>query len=54
MVGLLRASQGETRPVGVALIPRYGRVLRAQALSVKARSYIEAARVSGASHVAQL
>jgi peptide/nickel transport system permease protein len=40
--------------VGVALIPRYARVLRAQALAVRVRSYIEAARVSGASHAAIL
>jgi peptide/nickel transport system permease protein len=40
--------------VGVALVPRYARVLRAQALSVRVRSFIEAARVSGASHAAIL
>jgi peptide/nickel transport system permease protein len=37
--------------VSVAAIPRYARVLRAQALVVRQRPFIEAARAAGASHL---
>lgn len=40
--------------VSVAAIPRYARVLRAQALSVSTRSFVLAARAAGASHFAIL
>jgi peptide/nickel transport system permease protein len=36
--------------VSVAAIPRYARVLRGQALSVRSRPFIEASRAAGASH----
>jgi peptide/nickel transport system permease protein len=38
--------------VSVAAIPRYARVLRGQALAVRNRSFIEAARAAGSSHFA--
>jgi peptide/nickel transport system permease protein len=37
--------------VSVAVIPRYARVLRAQALSIRSRPFILAARAAGASHL---
>lgn len=40
--------------IGVAMVPRYARVLRGQALAVRGRSFIEAARAAGASHFAIL
>ncbi len=40
--------------VGVTLIPRQTRILRAQALAVRHRPFIEAARAAGASHWAIL
>ena len=40
--------------VSVATIPRYARVLRGQALSVRSRPFIEASRAAGASHFAIL
>jgi peptide/nickel transport system permease protein len=36
--------------VGVTLIPRQARILRGQALAIRRRPFIEAARASGASH----
>jgi peptide/nickel transport system permease protein len=38
----------------VALLPRYARVLRASAIAVRARGFVEAARVAGSSHWAVL
>jgi peptide/nickel transport system permease protein len=40
--------------VSVTTIPRYARVLRGQALSVRSRPFIEASRAAGASHFAIL
>jgi peptide/nickel transport system permease protein len=40
--------------VSVSAIPRYARVLRAQALSVSSRTFVQAARAAGASHFAIL
>ncbi|MET0388199.1 MAG: ABC transporter permease [Polyangiales bacterium] len=40
--------------VGTAVCPRYTRVLRAQALAVRTKPFILAARAAGASHVAIL
>jgi len=40
--------------ISVAMVPRYARVLRGQALAVRGRSFVEAARASGASHWAIL
>jgi peptide/nickel transport system permease protein len=40
--------------VSVTTIPRYARVLRGQALSVRTRPFIEASRAAGASHFAIL
>jgi peptide/nickel transport system permease protein len=40
--------------VSVAMIPRYARVLRGQALAIRSRPFILAARASGASHFAIL
>jgi peptide/nickel transport system permease protein len=40
--------------VSVAQIPRYARVLRGQALSIRGRAFVQAARASGASHPAIL
>jgi peptide/nickel transport system permease protein len=40
--------------VSVTTIPRYARVIRGQALSVRARPFIEASRAAGASHLAIL
>jgi peptide/nickel transport system permease protein len=40
--------------VSTSLAPRYARVLRAQAISVRSRGFVEAARASGASHAAIL
>ena len=37
--------------VSVASVPRYARVLRGQALAVRNRSFIEAARSAGSSHL---
>jgi peptide/nickel transport system permease protein len=38
--------------VSLASVPRYARVLRGQALSVRSRPFIQAARAAGASHAA--
>jgi peptide/nickel transport system permease protein len=40
--------------VSVAAIPRYARVLRGQAMGVRSRSFIEAARAAGSSHFSVL
>ena len=40
--------------ISIAAIPRYARVLRGQALSVRNRPFIEASRAAGASHFAIL
>jgi peptide/nickel transport system permease protein len=40
--------------VSVTMVPRYARVLRGQALSVRTRPFIEASRSAGASHFAIL
>jgi peptide/nickel transport system permease protein len=38
--------------ISLASIPRYARILRGQALSVRGRAFVEAARMAGASHFA--
>lgn len=40
--------------ISMAMAPRYARVLRGQAISVRSRPFIEAARAAGASHFAIL
>ncbi|MEY4575882.1 MAG: hypothetical protein RL701_585 [Pseudomonadota bacterium] len=40
--------------VSVATVPRYARVLRGQALAIRGRAFIQAARVSGSSHASIL
>jgi peptide/nickel transport system permease protein len=40
--------------ISIASIPRYARILRGQALSVRSRPFIEASRAAGASHFAIL
>jgi len=40
--------------ISVTSIPRYARILRGQALSVRSRPFIEASRAAGASHIAIL
>jgi peptide/nickel transport system permease protein len=40
--------------ISVAAVPRYARVLRGQAMAVRGRAFVEAARAAGASHFAIL
>ena len=40
--------------ISVAAAPRYARVLRGQAMAVRSRAFVEAARAGGASHLAIL
>jgi peptide/nickel transport system permease protein len=40
--------------VSTSLAPRYARILRAQAMAVRSRGFVEASRASGASHAAIL
>jgi len=40
--------------ISVASIPRYARILRGQAMAVRSRAFVEAARAAGASHLAIL
>ena len=40
--------------ISVAMVPRYARVLRGQALAVRGLAFVEAARAAGASHAAIL
>jgi len=40
--------------ISITIIPRYARILRSQALSVRSRPFIEASRAAGASHFAIL
>ncbi len=40
--------------ISIASIPRYARVLRSQAIAVRSRAFVEAARAGGASHFAIL
>lgn len=40
--------------ISLAALPRYARVLRGQALSLRSRPFVEAARTAGASHLAIL
>jgi peptide/nickel transport system permease protein len=51
----LGASRSSTiLAISILAVPRFARVLRGQALAARSRPYIEAARVSGASHWAIL